>query len=37
VRIGGGRGNLKIPYACVEEIRQALARRRVESRQLPVL
>jgi len=37
VRIGGGRGNLKIPYACVEEIRQALVRRRVESRQLPVL
>jgi len=27
VRIGGGRGNLKIPYSCVEEIRQALARR----------
>jgi 3',5'-nucleoside bisphosphate phosphatase len=37
VRIGGGRGNLKIPYTCVEEIRQALARRRVESRQPPVL
>jgi hypothetical protein len=28
VRIGGGRGNLKIPYSCVDEIRQALARRR---------
>jgi len=28
VRIGGGRGNLKIPYSCVEEIHQALARRR---------
>jgi len=27
VRIGGGRGNLKIPYECVEEIRAALARR----------
>ncbi|WP_027714358.1 PHP domain-containing protein [Desulfuromonas sp. TF] len=25
--IGGSRGNLKIPYSCVEEIRQALARR----------
>lgn len=25
--IGGGRGNLKIPYRCVEEIREALARR----------
>jgi predicted metal-dependent phosphoesterase TrpH len=37
VRIGGGRGNLKIPYACVEEIRQALARRRVEPGQPPVL
>jgi len=27
VRLGSGRGNLKIPYACVEEIRAALARR----------
>jgi 3',5'-nucleoside bisphosphate phosphatase len=26
IQIGGGRGNLKIPYACVEEIRQRLAR-----------
>ncbi len=25
--IGGGRGNLKIPYSCLEEIRQALAAR----------
>jgi len=25
--IGGSRGNLKIPYRCVEEIREALARR----------
>jgi len=25
--IGGGRGNLKIPYRCVEEIREALAKR----------
>ncbi len=28
VRVGSGRGNLKIPYACVEEIRAAVARRR---------
>ena len=27
LRLGSGRGNLKIPYACVEEIRAALARR----------
>lgn len=26
--IGGGRGNLKIPYACVEEIRAAVEKRR---------
>ena len=26
--IGGGRGNLKIPYACVEEIRRAIEKRR---------
>jgi predicted metal-dependent phosphoesterase TrpH len=26
--VGRGRGNLKIPYACLEEIRQALARRK---------
>ncbi|WP_432822633.1 PHP domain-containing protein [Trichloromonas sp.] len=26
--VGGGRGNLKIPYACVEEIRQAAEKRR---------
>jgi predicted metal-dependent phosphoesterase TrpH len=26
--LGGGRGNLRIPYRCVEEIRQAVARRR---------
>jgi predicted metal-dependent phosphoesterase TrpH len=25
--LGGGRGNLRIPYGCVEEIRQAVARR----------
>jgi 3',5'-nucleoside bisphosphate phosphatase len=28
--IGGGRGNLKIPYACVEEIRRAVDKRRSE-------
>ena len=28
IAIGTGRGNLKIPYACVEEIRAAVARRR---------
>jgi len=28
VQIGSGRGNLKIPYACVEEIRDRLAGRR---------
>lgn len=27
--IGGGRGNLKIPYSCVEEIRSAVEKRRV--------
>ena len=27
IAIGTGRGNLKIPYLCVEEIRAALARR----------
>jgi predicted metal-dependent phosphoesterase TrpH len=26
--LGGGRGNLRIPYGCVEEIRRAVARRR---------
>jgi 3',5'-nucleoside bisphosphate phosphatase len=26
--LGGGRGNLRIPYRCVEEIRQAVARRK---------
>jgi hypothetical protein len=26
--IGGGRGNLKIPYACVEEIRRVIEKRR---------
>lgn len=26
--IGGGRGNLRIPYSCVEDIRRAVARRR---------
>jgi predicted metal-dependent phosphoesterase TrpH len=30
--IGGGRGNLRIPYRCVEEIRQAVARRRGRQR-----
>jgi len=28
IAIGSGRGNLQIPYACVEEIRAAVARRR---------
>lgn len=31
VRIGSGRGNLKVPYSCVEAIREAVARRAVNS------
>lgn len=31
--IGGGRGNLRIPYSCVEDIRRAVARRR--GREMP--
>ena len=33
VRIGAGRGQLRIPYACVEELRAALAARRREGGQ----
>jgi hypothetical protein len=27
IALGGGRGNLKIPYSCLEELRQAIVRR----------